>query len=484
MRTINRLLLLDYQSAEINKLDDGVKPIQIVKKSIIYIQNIQQGRDVARKVRKNYSNVLLSIGSYLKKRGIDVRYLSLPDESLSLKEMIIWADAIFCWCTTPVFPFFKDIICQVKRIKQSLITILGGYHASGIPIKTLNEIPQLDFVTIGESEKALMNLCDGLAAKQIKGIAYRDGAITKVNRNNELLDGNEIAAPDYSLLNGDKTKYRYYLQTMYSCPFHCKYCVYSYFWGEVRFRSDDSIREELQQLKTIKGSSFDMHLLDTIVNYSAPNVKRLISILRELNLSISFSADIRPEFINKDSLKDLELMGVKQLFIGFEDANQVIRGKSGRFMSNDSFIKALYTIKDNTTIVSNCYWMLGMPGTTKQSLTENKEFVSQLLKERLVDSLCPDTIFVPLPGTPFYNQASKYGIYDLAKDWLLYRRSNYIPVYRLDSITKEDFVNGILDFDRTVIKEQLNVLGMDKEEVVNRYLSESNMQNVEKFLLL
>lgn len=484
MKSIKRLLLLDYQSSAINKLYGEAKTIQQIKKSIIFVQNLKNGRDVARKARKNYSNTLLSIGGYLKKHGVEIYYLSIPDEAGFLEKMVCWADAVFCWCTTPTFPFVKKMICQARDFKPSLITILGGYHASGIPAKTLEELPQLDLVSIGESEKALLLLCEGIPISQIGGLAYRDGTKVVVNRNNELLEPDEISAPDYSLLNGDRTKYRYYLQTMYSCPYHCKYCVYSSFWGKVRFRSDTSIRDELLQLKTIMGDSFDMHVLDTIVNFNMQNVRRLTKIIQELGMSISFSADIRPEFINAVSLKELEKMGVKQLFVGFEDANQKCRENAGRFTSNELFVNALFTIKEYSSIVADCYWMLGLPGTTNQTIEENTAFASSLIKEKLIESLCPDTVFVPLPGTPFYNQASEYGIFDLEKDWSLYRRSNYNPVYRMNTISKKDFIRGVFGFDKAIIEEQLKVLNLDEKEVVSLYFDETNRNNIEDFLLL
>jgi len=484
MKSIKKLLLLDYQSAAINKLSDEVKGIQQIKKSIIYVQNLKNGRDAGRKARKHYTNTLLSLGGYLKKHGIDVFYLSIPDEAEFLEEKIQWADAIYCWSTTPVFPFVKTMIRKARELKPSLITILGGYHASGLPEKTLEELPQLDIVTIGESEKAVMKLCEGIPALQIEGLAFREGTGIFVNRKNELLEPDEIPAPDYSLLNGDRRRYRYYLQTMYSCPFHCKYCVYSYFWGKVRFRSDDSIRDELIQLKSIMGISFDMHILDTIVNYNPQNVKRLTRIIQELGMSISFSADIRPEYVNKATLSDLEALGVKQLFIGFEDANNTCRENAGRFMSNELFINALSTIKENSSILADCYWMLGLPGTSTETMHENAEFAGYLIKEKLIESLCPDTVFVPLPGTPFYNQALNHGILDLEKDWSLYRRSNYYPVYKLDTITQKDFVHGLFNFDKIIIREQLKLLNMNEKDVLNLYFGENNRNNVEEFLLL
>ena len=55
------------------------------------------------------------------------------------------------------------------------------------------------------------------------------------------------------------------------------------------------------------------------------------------------------------------------------------------------------------------------------------------------------------------------------KDWSHYQRSNYMPVYELESISRQEIRDGLVKFDRAVIKAQLDVLGMEEETVYTEY---------------
>ena len=478
----SKILLVDYQSTSNYTLSDEEKYLQRVKKSIIYVQNMKNKRDVSRKTRKNYSNLLLSLGAYLKKNGHSVFYVSIPSDENLYKEKLAWADLVYYWSTTPVFPLVKDYIISAKEKYPNIKTILAGYHATGIPKQILEEVNQIDYISIGESEYAIHSIMNGVALEKIPGIAYRENYTVKINPTPKLLNGDEIPAPDYSLLNGEKTNYRYYLQMTRSCVYRCKYCVYGYFGGKVRTRSIDSIKQELIELKAIMGNKFEMHILDNIISYDIPLLDQLCKLLDELNMHLSFSADIRPEMINEEVLNKLEKINVNKLFIGFEDANEKCREVAGRKMDSDILVNALKLIKKHKTICANCYWMLGLPGTSKETFVENINYVQWLIESKLIENICPDTIFVPLPGTPLFNEAEKYGIKNLEDNWLNYRRSNYWPVYELDTISKEDFHEGMLNFDKGIISSQLKMLNMSENDVLKRYFNSNNGQNVEEFL--
>ena len=477
-----RILLVDYQSTKHYLLSEEEKKVQRLKKSIIFLQNRQDGLDTSRKTKKNYTHLLLSLGKYLKDNKHYVFYVSLPDDMQLYKKMLSETDFVLFWATTPIFETVKNYLIAAKKEYPNIITIMAGYHVSGLPKYTLENIKEIDYISIGESEYAVNLLLNGEKKERIPGIAYRKGSKVAINSKTRLLTGDEIPAPDYSLLNGDKRKYRYYLQISRSCTYRCKYCVYGYFGKEVRSRSSASVRQELIVLREILGNSFEMHILDNVISYDLKIIQELRKIINELDLKLSFSADIRPELITVEVLEELVKLNVRQLFIGFEDANNNCRKNAGRFMTNETLIKALLLMKKYPSIKPNCYWMLGLPGTTCETIRQNIYFVKDLLERKLIVNICPDTIFVPLPGTPFFNESEKYGISNLDKKWENYRRSNYWPVFDLETISREELHYGLLDFDKAIIATQLKCLGLSETEALDEYFSYNNGACVEDFL--
>ena len=464
-----KVVLIDYQTRNFYYCDEETRYLQNVKKAIQFQQNKLENRDINRKYRKKFLMQLLTMATYLKNNSVDAAYLSMPQDEDLFEETVKTADFVYLWAKTAAYPRVSEIIKQVKK-NYGVTTILGGYHAMGLPKEVLEELPELDYVCIGESERTLLRLVRGEELSSIHGIAYRENGEIIVHSQPEQVEPSELLEPDYSILHGDKRNYRYAIQTTRSCPYRCKYCLYGYYGGTVRHRSMDSLKRELLQIKEICGPKLDMHILDNIIGYNMAHLQSFAELVHSLGMDIGFSGDIRAEFLTDpkqvDVLKDL---GVRQLFFGFEDAEEKCRINAGRFMDENTLMKALQNLKKHSDIKANCYWMMGMPGTTPESFDKNISVAVRLIEERMVESICTDTIFVPRPGSPMFDHAEDFGIRIVDKDWSHYQRSNYMPVYELESISRQEIRDGLVKFDRAVIKAQLDVLEMEEETVYTEY---------------
>lgn len=464
-----KIVLIDYQTRNFYYCDEETRYLQNLKKAIQFEQNKLDNRDIDRKYRKKFLMVLLTMATYLKKNGIDVQYLSMPQDTELFEACVKDADAIYFWAKTAAYPKVAEIIKDVK-LHYGITTILGGYHAMGLPLQIMEDLPELDYACIGESERTLLYLMQGKPCNTIHGIAYREGTKIVVHDNPEQIEPSELLEPDYSILHGDKRDYRYAIQTTRSCPFRCKYCLYGYFGGKVRNRNMDTLKNELLQIKAICGSKLDMHILDNIIGYDIDHLQEFARLIHSLNMRIGFSADIRAEYLTTPQrIEVLKYLGIQQLFFGFEDAEAICRENAGRFMDEKVLLEALYNLKKHSNIKANCYWMMGLPGTTVASFDKNIDFAVRLIEEGLVESICTDTIYVPRPGSPMFDHAENYGIRIVDRNWQHYQRSNYMPVYSLDTISRQEIRDGLVRFDRAVIDAQLKVLGMTEEHVYSNY---------------
>lgn len=481
---IHMILLVDYQSTSYYRVDPRTQQNYQAKKAIQFIQNSMKERDVQRKARKSYTNTLLFIGAYLKKFNYAVEYISMPDEDPLFQDKVKKSEIVYFTAVTPVMPFVESLINSVKQVNPSAITILGGVHASALPEETLNEVPLLDYISIGESEGALLEFIRGKHVESIAGWAYRKHGTVFINKELQQLRPEEIPAPDYSLLNGDLKKYRYNIQFTRGCPYRCKYCVNGYFWKTVRHRTEKSIREELLQLKEILGTSFEIHIVDNIVCLDLQYIRNIAKIVNDLNMHISFTADIRAEHVKDvEAIQAMEELGIVKVFMGFEDSSYEIRYNAGRKTTTEEMVYVLQLLRDKSKIAVDCYWMLGLPGTTAETIRHNAEFVARLIQEELIEFICPDIIFVPLPGTPMFHDAKKFGIHIKTTDWHNYQRSSYKAVYELENLGIEAFYRALIEFDRVIIDAALEKLQLSEVEAVEAYFKANKGKCVENYLI-
>ena len=464
-----KVVLIDYQTRDFYYCDEETRYLQNVKKAIQFQQNRLRSRDIQRKYRKKFLMPLLTMATYLKQNGMDAAYLSIPQDEDLFEETVKDADYIYLWAKTAAYQKVSEIIKHIKD-KYGVITLLGGYHAMGMPEKVLEELPELDYVCIGESERTLLRLMQGESLNSIHGIAYRKNGKIIIHGQPEQVEPSELLEPDYSILHGDKRNYRYAIQTTRSCPYRCKYCLYGYYGGTVRNRSMESLKREILQIRSICGPKLDMHILDNIIGYNHEHLREFGDLIHSLGMEIGFSADIRAEFLTTpEQVEVLKNLGVQQLFFGFEDADASCRELAGRYMDEETLMKALRNLKNHSDIKANCYWMMGLPGTTSESFDKNISVAVQLIEEGLIESVCTDTIYVPRPGSPMFDHAEDFGIRIVDREWRHYQRSNYIPVYEIDSISRQGIRDGLVMFDRAVIDAQLKILGMTEAYVYEEY---------------
>lgn len=93
------------------------------------------------------------------------------------------------------------------------------------------------------------------------------------------------------------------------------------------------------------------------------------------------------------------------------------------------------------------YWLIGLPGTSKESIEENIQAIKKLISQEIVHIISPK-IFIPYPGTIFYEKSSDFNLYIVSKNFDNYERiSPPYPYYLKDimGIQLEDILQRLLD---------------------------------------
>ncbi len=80
---------------------------------------------------------------------------------------------------TPMFDVIRDLTRRIKESCHRVKIIVGGPHPTALPERTLNELPDIDFVCVGEGEKTIVDVIKYLDGEnrieKINGLVYRKG---------------------------------------------------------------------------------------------------------------------------------------------------------------------------------------------------------------------------------------------------------------------------------------------------------------------
>jgi len=331
-----------------------------------------------------------------------------------------------------------------KEILPEVRVILGGTHATALPVQTMRDCDQIDIVVRGEGEIPMIELASGKALREIKGIVYRAGKeITSSEAQDSypnvdmlpfparhLLDMDFYRRPTPHMIRGILLRATSIVASR-GCPYRCAFCAGPLISGhKVRFRTPERVVEEIEHLVSrygIEGVYFadDMFLADR------KKVEKICQLMiqRNLNKRITWGIQARVNVVDKDILNLLKRAGLVQIEYGFESGSQKILDLMRKGTTvEQNYRAARLTRQIGLRFLANI--IVGM-------LTEKREDIDRSLRF-LVDTK-PDVIgfykLIPIPGTEIYYALEKLG--NLSNDWTIYNVSNLEQ--NLTDIPREEF---------------------------------------------
>jgi len=297
--------------------------------------------------------------------------------------------------------------------------VVGGPHAT-VARESLLEDDALDFVVYGEGERTLVDLLRALLGGEdlgeIEGLCWRrDGeAVCNGPRPfEENLDALPMPAWDlpeldeYAQLpnwNGILKGRRYAtVSTSRGCPYRCKYC-HNYFGKAVRTRGPQNVLEEMEVLITERGVD-EIHIVDDVFNFDA---SRAMAICTEIQrrfrgISFAFPNGLRADILEPALIDALAAMGTYRIVYGVESVTPRLQKKTRKNLDLDR-TAAVIDATSAAGIITGGYFMLGLPGESREEMLRTIEFAVQ-------SNLDSASFFkaTPYPGSAFYDEALAAG---------------------------------------------------------------------------
>jgi radical SAM superfamily enzyme YgiQ (UPF0313 family) len=352
---------------------------------------------------------------------IDARLARLTVEQtvsqvLALKPKIVGVSAMTHMITTA-----GKVADRLKSANPALAMVLGGFHVTFLPERTLNEFPAFDFAVVGEGEMAFAGLAEalvnGTSYENIPGVWYNsEGALIASGRGSIPGTLDELGSPAWHLFDRDvlaEHAHSFGIMGQRGCPFACNFCSRPY-GRQVRKRSPKLIVDEMQsgfREFGIKRFWFYDETFSIDKNYVRDICDDIIR--RGLHSDVGWSSMVHANTIDRNLVRAMLDAGNIHLSFGVESGNEKIIANMGKGVTKEKLVAAAKMLHEEKAYFG-AYFILGHPHETIRSIIDTILFLVKLNPSETALG-----IMVPYPGTQIWELAirGEGGYRKLSVDW-------------------------------------------------------------------
>jgi len=315
--------------------------------------------------------------------------------------------------------------------------VMGGPHVTEVPDEALGKDGgprHADAVALGEADETWPRLVADAAAGRLQEVYLpvdETGTDRKPSLDNypaipwETLDLDQFSLmprflqPLLKRVPGDWKSFRVIpIESGRGCPYGCEFCTVTGFFGDsIRFRSNESVVNELLRLKERAKREAGQFAVFFVDDNFAINVKRTKSLLRDIiaaKAQAVWVAQISANLLRDEELLDLiaESWG-KWIFIGMESIDPVNLADVNKGFNKPNEYETVLKNLAQRNIYAITSFIFGMdndtPGCAERTLQQIRKWPPGF------------PVFGPLtpfPSTPLYDRLLKAERLTRPKHWL------------------------------------------------------------------
>src|SRR5215213_222458 len=316
--------------------------------------------------------------------------------------------------------------------------VMGGPHVTEVPDEALGRDGgprHADVIALGEADETWPLIVEDAARGQLKEIYQpeRDKKGVDIKPRLEaypLIRWEPLDLDQFSLIpkflrpfmsrlgSGWGTFHVVPVETGRGCPYGCEFCTVTGFFGDsIRFRTNESVVDELLRLKARARSERGQVAVFFIDDNLAINTKRLKCLLTDMiaaGAQVPWVAQISANLLRDEELVDLiARSGGKWIFIGMESIDPANMADVNKNFSKPGEYGAVLERLAQRNIYAITSFIFGMdndtPGVADRTLKEIQSWPPGL------------PVFgqlTPFPATPLYARLEKAGRLARPKHWL------------------------------------------------------------------
>lgn len=274
----------------------------------------------------------------------------------------------------------------------------------------------------GEAEQLLWKLDEVLARPQA---TVQLGVIDELDL---------LPPPDWSPFGPGKFRIGYdfwrfptaYIQASRGCTFKCNYCPYTLQDNSTRFRSPESVADEIARGMRLWGfRSFKFR--DPLFGLDRSRVHSLIDLIGRLPAKLQFSIETRIELMPPELLRHLQRVGLTSITVGIETPDEGKLNNYHRSSVDGDRQRAFIEHCRRLGIRTVAGFLVGFPEDTEASIRAVARYARSLNP-----TYANFNVVTPYPGTAFYETEKAAG---RIADFDFTRYTSYAPVMRYEYLT-------------------------------------------------
>lgn len=316
--------------------------------------------------------------------------------------------------------------------------VIGGPHVTEVPAEALGHDGgprHADAVALGEADETWPLIVDDAANGRLKEIYQPQRDAKGIDQKPTLqpyplIPWETLNLDQFSLIpkvlrpwmsklgGGWGTFHVVPIETGRGCPYGCEFCTVTGFFGDsIRFRTNESVVEELLRLKARAARERGQIAVFFIDDNLAINIKRTKSLLREIiaaKAQVPWVAQISANLLRDEELVDLIAeSGGKWVFIGMESIDPANMADVNKNFSKPSEYGVVLERLAQRNIYAITSFIFGMDNDTQGIARRTLDEI-----ESWPPGLPVFGQLTPFPATPLYDRLLKAGRLARPTHWL------------------------------------------------------------------
>ncbi len=315
--------------------------------------------------------------------------------------------------------------------------VMGGPHVTEIPDEALGRDGgprHADALALGEADETWPRIVEDAARGELKEV-YTPEDLFGQERKPSLQDYPAIPWDSIDLRQFNRipgffrpvmrhfgfaweTFHIIPIESGRGCPYGCEFCTVTGFFGDsIRFRSNQSIVEEMLKIKARARSTSGKAAVFFVDDNFAINRKRTKALLRDIiaaGAQLSWVGQISANLLQDEELLDLiAASGGKWIFIGMESLDPANLASVNKSFNKPADYAAVLQSLARRHIYAITSFIFGLdndtPGVAERTLAEMRAWPPGLPVFGQI---------TPFPATPLYERLQKEGRLTRPKHWL------------------------------------------------------------------
>ena len=343
---------------------------------------------------------LAYLAAYLKKENIPCRVIDGKFEGMDNQSIIktirhYLPPFVGITAMTPEIIEAAHLAKQIKESIPEIKIIIGGPHATALPIKTLEEFPCFDFAIVGEGEISLSQLIkkagNSQPVKDIPGIVYRDNGNIRCNSSWKPIHNlDDIPFPDWDSF---PTARSYPILAARGCPFQCNFCM-RVSGTKLRKRSPENVIKEIEYLiKNFKPKKLTFHDETFGMNKEWTHQFLDMMIKKNVHKKVRWEATTRVDVADYELYVKMKKANCSFLGYGIESGNREILEQTRKKITLEQAERAVKLAR-KARLSTGGMFIMGHPNETREAINDTINFASKLNTDMVACG-----IMVPYPGT-------------------------------------------------------------------------------------